>query len=365
MRICCDSIFVPASLSATGKPLFAKNSDRPEGESQPLVQVPAADHRAGEPIRCQYIEIEQVAHTHAFIGSRPHWLWGLEHGVNEHRVAIGNHTIYTKDPLAETGLLGMDLVRLGLERAATAAEAVEVITGLIERYGQGGSGFLDTVWPYHNSFLIADPTSAYLLEASARHWAVRDISEGGSASNHVTIGTDWMRLSDGCADHARAMGWWDGNGRLDFASAYRDTSVVPPVVSSGRYAATCRALANGQPLDVAALERLMRDHYDSGETYRPGAEPDDERFFSVCMHAGGVGTTAASMIVELDPEAPLLVRAAQSSPCTAPYLPLFADAPIPAALAIGGREPSPESAWWRLDGLRSLVAADWEHHGPV
>ena len=316
MRICCDSIVVPASRSSSGKPLFAKNSDRPEGESQPLVQVAAADHDAGEPLHCQYVEIEQVTHTHAFIGSRPHWLWGLEHGVNEHRVAIGNHTIYTKDPVADTGLLGMDLVRLGLERAATAEQAVEVITALIERHGQGGSGFLDTVWPYHNSFLIADPSSAFLVEASARHWAVRDVSGGGSASNHVTIAEDWTRLSAGCIEHAREMGWWDGGDRFDFAAAYRDTSVVPPVVSSGRYGTTCRTLAGDRPIDVAALERLMRDHYDSGETHRPAAGPDNEKFFSVCMHAGGVGTTAASMVVELDSEAPLLVRAALASPCT-------------------------------------------------
>jgi secernin len=44
-----------------------------------------------------------------------------------------------KGPLS--GPTGMDLLRLGLERGRTAKQAVEIITSLIERYGQFGSGF--------------------------------------------------------------------------------------------------------------------------------------------------------------------------------------------------------------------------------
>jgi hypothetical protein len=52
----------------------------------------------------------------------------------------------------------------------------------------------------------------------------------------------------------------------------------------------------------------MRDHYDGGEVHLPVAMPDDERYFSVCMHADPVGTTTASMVVELhgDDARPLL-----------------------------------------------------------
>ena len=67
-------------------------------------------------VRCQYLEVPQVAETHAVIGSQPHWLWGLEHGVNTHRVAIGNETVFARESLPAIGLTGMDLVRLGLER---------------------------------------------------------------------------------------------------------------------------------------------------------------------------------------------------------------------------------------------------------
>ncbi len=372
-RVSCDSVVARGESSEHGTTIFAKNSDRPAQECHPLLQLAAADHQAGSRLRCQYVEIEQVAHTNAFIGASPYWLWGLEHGLNEYGVAIGNHTIFTKDPVADTGLLGMDLVRLGLERAVSARGALQVIIDLIERYGQGGSGAADTHWPYHNSFLIADASEALLLEASAKHWALRELPNGGSASNHTTIGSDWDRLSDGCIAHAREMGWFDGADEdFDFAAAYRDYDTIPPVISSGRYAATCAALGrNGSGgstgLGVEDFKRLMRDHYDGGEVYLPGPAPDDEKYFSVCMHADPVGTTTASMVVELhgDPGRPLIYWAALGNPCVGPYLPVFADAELPAALCKGSAEPDPASAWWSFKELLDAVSEDFAVHGPV
>jgi secernin len=366
-RICCDSVVALPPLTRGTRPIFAKNSDRPPDEAQPLMQVASADHRPGSKVRCQYVEIDQVVHTHAFLGSRPYWLWGCEHGVNEHGVAIGNHTIYTKDPLGETGLQGMDLVRLGLERGATAREAADVIAKLIEQHGQGGSGFADLMWPYNNSFVIADPHEAWLLETSASHWALKRLREGGSASNHTAIGSDWEALSRDCVAHAIESGWWrDDSGRFDFAAAYRDESVVPAVVSSGRYRTTCGALAEADgKLDIRAFKRVMRDHYEAGDVHAPGRMPDDERFFSVCMHAGPVGVTAASMIVELGAapaSVPGPVWVSFCNPCISPYLPVFPDAPLPADYLIGGRTAEEGGAWWRFKRLLTAVEQDFPRH---
>src|SRR5206468_10622834 len=140
-----------------GVTLFAKNSDRPPRECQRLVQLPAARHPSGSRVRCQYVDIPQAPATAAVLGSQPYWLWGFEHGINEHRVAIGNQTVFARESLGKTGLLGMDLVRLGLERARSADEALEVLTDLLVAHGQGGSGHAHVDWPYHNAFLIADP----------------------------------------------------------------------------------------------------------------------------------------------------------------------------------------------------------------
>lgn len=367
-RVSCDSLVAVGNSTRDGDVLFAKNSDRPAFECQPLVQLPARRRLSGQRVRCTYIDIPQTAETARVIGSRPFWCWGFEHGLNEHGVAIGNHTVFTKDELGGLGLIGMDIVRLGLERGTSAKGALEEMTRLIETYGQGGSGYHDKQWPYHNSFLLADRSEAYLLETSDRRWAVRQIENVGSASNHLTIGSDWTALSDGVIEYAVEHGWWkaEGTDRFDFATAYRDTTMVPDVVSSGRHRQTCKLLEEQRgAVSVDGLRRALRDHYGLSA---PGAgrTPMDAEYFSVCMHAAPVGTTTASMIASLPraQDEPPLYLASLGSPCVGAFIPLFIDAEVPAVLGRGDAEPSDESPWWQLKHLLVGVERDWERHAP-
>jgi secernin len=366
-RLSCDSLVALGGATADGSVLFAKNSDRPAAECQPLMQASRHSHPAGTRVQCTHIEIPQASETARLIGSRPFWCWGLEHGLNEHGVAIGNHTVFTKDPLNAKGLIGMDLVRLGLERGRTALEAVEVMTGLIEQYGQGGSGYHDQDWPYHNSFLVADRHTAFVLETSDRQWALRRVHDIGSATNHLTIGNDWDAVSDGAIEHAVAAGWWneEAEQRFDFAAAYRDTSVVPEVVSSGRHQRTCALLEQGQRMvSVDSLKCALRDHYGRPIPFTE-LTPADPRYFSVCMHADPVGTTTASMIAQIPTAGDdlLVYWASLGSPCVSAFIPLYVDADIPAVLGRGGERPD-DSPWWLLKKLLARVEADWPRHAP-
>jgi dipeptidase len=364
----CDTLVALARATRDGATLFAKNSDRPPRECQRIVQIPRRRHSPGSRLRCQYLDLPQVRETAAVVGTQPYWLWGLEQGVSEHRVAIGNETVFAREALGPTGLLGMDLVRIGLERGRSAAAALEVMTDLLERYGQGGSGHVDLDWPYHNAFLIADPTSAWVLETSDRHWAARRVDDLANVSNGLALGRDWERGSPDLEAFAVARGWWSpADGRLDFAAAYGDDSNVPPNLCAARRrrAATLLAEARGR-VTPAVLFAALRDHNDGGATHRP-RPVDDPDFFSLCMHADPLDNTTAAMVATLPvaPEAPAPVWFCLGSPCLGAFLPCYLDASVPERLARGGQEPDPESPWWIMRGLLTRVEVDLPRFAPL
>jgi dipeptidase len=323
--------------------------------------MPRRRHAPGSRLRCQYVEIAQVPETAAWIGAQPYWLWGLEHGLNEWGVAIGNHTVFARDPLGDVGLMGMDLVRLGLERGHSARHAAEVLADLLERHGQGGSGFVDKHWPYHNSFLIADRDTAYVLETSDRRWALRQVHATATVSNHLGIGADWDALSPDAEAHAVAEGWWEPEAgrRFDFAGAYRDHN-FPAFISSGRQGRTQQLLAAAHGgITPATLRAVLRDHYEDGLVPRTDRAPDDERCYAVCQHVPAVGTTTASVVARLGrPDEPLVYWGSLGSPCVGVFLPYYVEGIVPAVLASGGATPTPDAPWWRFHALWQRVADD-------
>src|SRR5215213_1994861 len=188
IRAVCDCLVALAPATAAGRTLWAKNSDRPPGEAQRLEWHPP--RRDEGPVRATHVEVASAAGpTLGVLGSRPRWMWGFEHGVNEAGVAAGNDTIYTTlDPRpAPPGLPGMDLVRLALERAPTAEAAVAVVVELLERYGQGGTGHHGAHRPYWSSFLVADPGEAWVLETSGTTWEAERVEGTRATSNRTTI----------------------------------------------------------------------------------------------------------------------------------------------------------------------------------
>ncbi|KAM4026312.1 secernin-3 isoform 2-T3 [Anomaloglossus baeobatrachus] len=188
----CDTFIALPPATVGNRIIFGKNSDRPSDEVQEVVYFPGQSYGAGEKLECTYIEIEQAQKTHAVVLSRPSWLWGAEMGANELGVCIGNEAVWGKEEIdEEEALLGMDLVRLGLERADTAEEALDVIIGLLEKYGQGGNCMESSMsFSYHNSFLIADRKEAWILETAGKYWAAEKVDGNLTAEAMMEILSD-------------------------------------------------------------------------------------------------------------------------------------------------------------------------------
>jgi dipeptidase len=338
----CDTLCAPGRRGM----VFAKNSDRPPGEVQ-IAWPFGRRASAGCTLRTQYLSIGDTG-AHAALLSCPTWLWGAEHGVNEHGVAIGNERVSTTHDAvaAKPALIGMDLVRLGLERARSAAEAVEVVTGLLTACGQGGIADAVHQEAYDSSFLIADASEAVVVETAGSDYAVAPFPSGVAISNRLML-DDFDRFRDPTED-----------------TAFADV----------RLAASRRFLASAAPggLTPAATAAHLRDH-GTGPWGAPGAPGpvhappprvgEDRSGVSVCMHVRGYSVTAASMIAELAPGiadgAPLRVFVAPGSPCASIYVPAFprtAAGPPPfVPLELSGEE-----LWHAADALRQLVEADPE-----
>jgi secernin len=393
----CDSFVVLPVATADGSMLLGKNSDRPVNETQPLRYLPARAPARGDRLRLAYVDLADDRQTLAHVGASPYWCWGHELGLNVGGVAIGNEALFTRD-LAENqhaaragvepepGILGMELLRLGLERGRTAAEALEVMTALLERHGQWGSGVPGQTpadGAYDNSYVIADGREAWVLETSGRRWVATEVRDSfWSVSNEATIRIDWDRASGDIGDHARDAGWWDDQrgGGLDFAEAYSDPQVPLQVshIRLQRSRQLLREAVQGGRADLGAARSVLRDHYEGTFLEGPyfnAARPD---FLTLCMHSHPSGFTwgntasSAIFVLPADERPPHLWWAA-TTPCTSVYAPVFVGAgTVPEVLERAGsarpRSCNPERAprdasaedsyWWTFQRLLDAVKGD-------
>uniref|UniRef100_A0A8D0BAA0 Secernin 1 n=1 Tax=Salvator merianae TaxID=96440 RepID=A0A8D0BAA0_SALMN len=218
----CFVAFPPCTKD--GLVVVGKNSARPRDEVQEIVYFAAATHDVGCKTECTYISIDQVSKTNAVALSRPSWVWGAEMGANEHGVFITSGALSTKEPASETeALLGMDLVRLGLERGSTAKEALDVIVSLLEEHGQGGNYYEDgsSCHAFQTAYLIVDRKEAWLLETIGKYWAAEKITEGMKCiCNQLSLTTKIDAEHPELRSFAESQGWWTANTEFNFSQVF-------------------------------------------------------------------------------------------------------------------------------------------------
>jgi len=285
----CDTLCALPAATAAGVALFAKNSDRPAGEPQDLEWHPPHDDRGT--VRTTYLEIPGGGgEAIGVLGSRPRWCWGFEHGVNEAGVAVGNEAVWTtRNPAGHPdALIGMDLVRLALERADTASGAVGVLVDLLDRHGQGGGGHAGGAEPYWSSFLVVDPGDAWVVDTSGPDHAAERVDRARALSNRPGIEAF-------AAEH-------------ELRRDHIDARVRP------RLGASC-AVLDDRPVTVASLQAHLRRHVggDGGWT--------------ICMHAPDQETTA-SVVAELAPGDPPVAHVLLGHPCRSLSVPVVVGEPL-------------------------------------
>ena len=221
--LACTSLIASKGATADNSVMitYAADSHTLYGE---LYSQPAKDHPKGAMRKVyewdtgRYLgEIPEVAHTYATIGN-----------MNEHGLAISESTWGGRPELEGTeGIIDYgSLIYITLQRARTAREALDVMTGLIRDYGYASTG---------ESFSIADPTEVWIMELIGKGpgqkgavWVARRVPDGhiSGHANHSRIHTFPLDdpetiYSPDVIDFARSKGFFKGKDKdFNFSRAY-------------------------------------------------------------------------------------------------------------------------------------------------
>lgn len=341
----CDTFVVLPEYTKSGSNIFGKNSDREPNEAQVIEYYPKSQNNT-DSAKCTHIAIPPVSETFAVLLSRPFWMFGAEMGVNEFGVSIGNEAVFTRMKHKEKGLLGMDLLRLALERSKDAKGALLTITSLLNEYGQGGTNSFFRNYFYDNSFLISDRETAWVLETAGEFWVAKQVRDHYSISNILTIHTDYDLASPGLEIQANARGYW-GSSQLDFAKAFQDR--LYSILGKGRerldYTRTILS-GSSEKFDLGLAKSLLRIHEREGE--RKGNTGD------ICMHAGGFFSpdqTTSSMITTFQDGTLVTYATGSSLPCESVFKPHVVRGDEFVQYTSAGSMYDPRSFWWSLEKL--------------
>jgi len=274
---------------------------------------------------------------------------------------IGNEAVFTRlPPSREPGLVGMDLLRLALERAGSAREALDLITELLARYGQGGRHSAKLT--YHNSFIVADPLGAWVLETAGRLWAAVRVQGFAAISNGLTIGRDIDLSHPDLVDAARRHGLLRRGETFDFARCFSDRLYTTLSACRPRRRRTLDHLARrARVMGVADGFALLRDHGEDGLAYRPDRHV---LMRHVCAHAANALTrdaaqSTASLVAHLQVPTRTIWVTGTSAPCTSLFKPVWLGGAVLPAL---GPAPGPvfqeESPWWRHELVHRRALRD-------
>eukprot|EP00614_Pseudopedinella_elastica_P000367 CAMPEP_0172605628 /NCGR_PEP_ID=MMETSP1068-20121228/25869_1 /TAXON_ID=35684 /ORGANISM="Pseudopedinella elastica, Strain CCMP716" /LENGTH=847 /DNA_ID=CAMNT_0013408087 /DNA_START=94 /DNA_END=2637 /DNA_ORIENTATION=- len=200
-------------------------------------------------------------------------LIGYPKAPSGHPIGLSPTALKWIDNPAGGALLDIsELSRLGLERGATAREAIKVMGGLAEAHGFYGAD--DTPGEAGEALVVADGNEAWLFNilcddsGGSAVWAAQRVPDDHVAvvANQFTIrkvdlgDEENFMASKNMVEVALRAGLWDGKGEFDFAAAF---AWVPTSETSFPYTLTYAARRMWRIMDLAAPALKLPPYPDS------------------------------------------------------------------------------------------------------
>ena len=348
----CDTFVALASATQNKSVLFAKSADCEVNEANVIVRIPRRKHLPGEIVRITHLVIPQAEETYEVFLTKAFWTYGCEMGVNEFGLAMGEEAVFTTEMAEEKdGIIGPDLMRIGLERARNCQEAINIMTSLLEQYGQGGSAELKGNSHFDSSFLMADTNDAYILETAGRKWAVKKVEVFDSISNMLGISTNWTECSI------------DWDEKLNWAKTFALADIPSNLGSKDRQSVTFSNLqaATGM-ITTKTMFDILRHHNDG---YHPASA---ETHRNICIHAGPQENrwwqADGAMVSDVGDHGVMAWVTGTSGNCVSIFKPVFMGVNLPDIGPIPAEHFDPRSLWWKHELLHRRAMADFDHLVP-
>jgi dipeptidase len=213
---------------------------------------------------------------------------------------------------------------------------------------------------YHNSFILADPREAWVLETAGHLWAAVKVRDCYAISNGLTIGETFDESHPQLIEHARQQGWLKKGKPFNFARCYSDWFYTTFSSSLRRRRQSTRLLeAAAGRVNSAAAMGILRDHQETD--YRP-----DSHFLGnrICAHAANplsrnASQTTNSLVANLKAHVQTYWATGTAGPCTSIFKPVWFGGkalpdlgPVPTATYDGA------NLWWHHEKLHRLVLLD-------
>ena len=275
----CTTIAVGKDASADGSTMISHSVDGWYDERIEI--VPGGTHAEGEMVEIYNDpcmdgyrpvelsgEIPQVAETYTYFDTGYPFM-------NEKGVTIGEHTWsgdYSAFYNGEQALFVIaNLQALGLQRASTARECVEIMGALAEEYGYADGG---------ECLLVGDANEVWIFEISGpgpmwtkdsgkpgAHWAARRVPDDQiwSGANRSRLGvidfndTENYMWSTDITEYPKELGYWNDGEEFNYSVIFDTAEGNVSYTCSGRVWRVYDLLANGQGLELCNEEQALTD----------------------------------------------------------------------------------------------------------